>query len=234
MHQKIGASSDSQDRWRRGEGAAARTIRLATLGSQSSRLTKLRPAERNPFQVVEKSKRLPVLAEVLKQTEAQRNGAAAAKDLAGGKRRAQRARVVALATVEPCQLRDTQVQDASTAEAAAMPRGLHQAPWSLAQALQSVGHAPLRLLRGRDCPHTQAEAELNMLPDIEVGEEERMVQVGGQEERVGEAEGLGVGEDKGEGMGVGLIDEDDVDVEEEPISRYGRGGRGLKKPAKYT
>jgi hypothetical protein len=97
-----------------------------------------------PFPVVEKSKRRPVLAEALKQTEAQRNGAAAAKDLAGGKRRAQRARVIALATVEPCHLRDTQVQDASTAEAAAMPRGLQQAPWSLAQAWQSVGHAPLR------------------------------------------------------------------------------------------
>jgi hypothetical protein len=69
-----------------------------------------------------------------------------------------------------------------------------------------------------------------------VGEEERMVQVGGQEERVGEVEGLGVGEDKrvGEGMGVGLIEEDDVDLEEDPISRYGRGGRVLKKPAKYT
>jgi hypothetical protein len=179
--------------------------------------------------VVEKSKRLPVLAEALKQTEAQRNGAAAAKDLAGGKRRGQWARVIALATVEPCQLRDTQVQDASIAEAAAMPRGLHQAPWSLAQ-------APLRLSGGKDCPHTQAEAESNLLLDIEVGEEERMVQVGGQEERVGEVEGLGVGEDKrvGEGMGVGLIEEDDVDLEEDPISRYGRGGRVLKKPAKYT
>ena len=63
--------------------------------------------------MVEKSKRLPVLADALKQTEAQRSGAAAAKELAGGKRRAQRARVVELANVDPSQLRDTQVQEAS-------------------------------------------------------------------------------------------------------------------------
>lgn len=86
-----------------------------------------------PFPLVEKSKQLPVLAEALKQTEAQRSGAAAAKEIDRGKNRAQRARVLALATVDPSQLRDTQVQEASAA--ADMPRGTHQAPWSLAHAL---------------------------------------------------------------------------------------------------
>jgi len=107
-----------------------------------------------PFPVVEKSKRLSVLAEALKRTEAQRSGAAAAKKLAGGKRRAQQARVVALATVDPSQQRDTQVQEASGAAATAMPRGTHQPPSSLAQALQSVSHAPLRLPGRTHCPHT--------------------------------------------------------------------------------
>lgn len=41
-----------------------------------------------------------------------------------------------------------------------------------------------------------------------------------------------MGEDERVGEGVGLVEEDEV--VEEPISRYGRGGRVLKMPAKYT
>jgi len=69
-----------------------------------------------------------------------------------------------------------------------------------------------------------------------VGEEERMAQVGGQEERVGEGEGLGLGVEEDERVGkgeeVGLVEEDEA--VEGPISRFGRGGRVLKKPAKYS
>jgi len=123
-----------------------------------------------PIPVVEKSKRLPVLAEALKHTEAQRSGAAAAKEVAGGNRRAQQARIVALATVDPSQLWGHSGARTSAAAAVAMLRGTHQIPWSPAQALQSVSHEPLRLPGGTHCPHTQATAEFNLLIDIEVGE----------------------------------------------------------------
>jgi len=121
-----------------------------------------------------------------------------------------------------------------------MPRGLPQAPWSLAQTLHSASQAPsLEQNAPGVVPstHTQAQAEINLL---EVGEEERKGQTGGQEERVGvgeeeeeglgEGEGLGVGKD--EKLGGGVMEEEEV--VEEPISRYGRGGRVLKKPAKYS
>jgi len=54
--------------------------------------------------------------------------------------------------------------------------------------------------------------------------------------RVGEGEGVRVGVEEDERVGrgelMGLVEEDEV--VEEAISRYGRGGRVLKKPAKYT
>jgi hypothetical protein len=114
-----------------------------------------------PFPVVKKSKRLPVLAEALKQTEAQRNGPAAAKDLAGGKRRAQRART-------SCSARVARDCGAGSAQGHSSARYINCQSRSHAQ-----GSAPSSLVTGtsiavcwpclppprKDCPNTQAEAD---------------------------------------------------------------------------